>query len=527
MKEPMLWLKQNKTELLILLALLLIAIPAVYPLFHKGFFVTDDGEWMIIRFSAFYTALRDGQFPVRFLHSLNSGFGYPVPTFLYPGFMYLGIPIQIITSNFVNTIKIIIALSLIGSSVFMYFWLNKLFSKTPSFLGAVISLYIPYHLYDVYTRGSVGEILSFVFVPFILWMIEKESIFFTALGISLLILSHNTLAVLFIPLIILYGFLNIIFSRHRKKKLIYRFIFALILGFGMSSFFVIPAVFELPLTVFSRTAIANPLRYFADEKLIGQISVFIFMIALVTYIFKRKKITIYKQLIYIFLIFSIVSMVMSSAIGNPIWKIIPSSWIQFPFRLLSFLIISIPFLLAFVLTHINGIMRMVIIILVCFLTFSSTLPFSNPKEFIDKGDAYYFTNQATTTVHDEYMPIWIKQKPIQMPNEKVVIMKGKGSIEKITYNNKKITFTTKLDNDSVININTIYWPGWTVYADGKKVDINYSNPQGIIQINIPKGKHAVEANFSETSLRLIGDIISVISFLFLVLLSRTNKLKLV
>ena len=87
------FIRTNKETLLLLLLLCILFIPALLPLFHKGFFLTDDGEWMIIRFSAFHQALRDGQFPVRYLSRLNHGYGYPVASFLYPGFMYLSEPI--------------------------------------------------------------------------------------------------------------------------------------------------------------------------------------------------------------------------------------------------------------------------------------------------------------------------------------------------------------------------------------------------------------------------------------------------
>jgi len=104
-----------------LIAFILLAIfclPSILPLFHPGFFQSDDGEWMIIRFSAFFQALSDGQFPVRFLGRLNHEYGYPVANFLYPGFMYLGVPIHILGIGFVDTIKIIFGFSMIGSAIF-------------------------------------------------------------------------------------------------------------------------------------------------------------------------------------------------------------------------------------------------------------------------------------------------------------------------------------------------------------------------------------------------------------------------
>src|ERR1700722_14282859 len=150
----------KKKELLIILLLLALSIPAVLPLFHHGFFQSDDGEWMIIRLSAFYQAMHDGQFPVRFLQRLNFGYGYPVAEFLYPGSFYLGVLLHIIRFGFVNSIKIIFGLSLVGSSLFTYLWLRKLFARFPSFVGALFTLYLPYHLYDVYKRGSVGEVFA-------------------------------------------------------------------------------------------------------------------------------------------------------------------------------------------------------------------------------------------------------------------------------------------------------------------------------------------------------------------------------
>src|SRR5476651_2230152 len=140
----------KKKDLLIILLLLVLSIPAILPLFHHGFFQTDDGEWMIIRLSAFYQALHAGQFPVRFLQRLNFGYGYPVAEFLYPGSFYLGTFLHIIRFGFVNSIKGVIGLSFFGSVIFTYFWLKKMFSNFASLIGAVFALYLPYHLYDVY-----------------------------------------------------------------------------------------------------------------------------------------------------------------------------------------------------------------------------------------------------------------------------------------------------------------------------------------------------------------------------------------
>jgi len=164
-----------KKNLLFYIILFLLLTPSVVALFHKGFFPTDDGSWMVIRLSAFYEALRNGQFPVRFLPRLNNGYGYPVADFLYPLFMYIGTPIHVLGFSFVDTIKLIFGASLIGSSFFCFLWLRKIFGNIQSLVGSLTYTFFPYHLWDVYKRGSVGEVLALSIVPFILWSIEKYS----------------------------------------------------------------------------------------------------------------------------------------------------------------------------------------------------------------------------------------------------------------------------------------------------------------------------------------------------------------
>ena len=72
-----------------LLLIILFSLPIIIPLLKSGFIITDDADWFLIRFTAFHQTLREGQFPVRLLTRLNHGYGYPVASFNYPGYMYL------------------------------------------------------------------------------------------------------------------------------------------------------------------------------------------------------------------------------------------------------------------------------------------------------------------------------------------------------------------------------------------------------------------------------------------------------
>ncbi|HUQ85048.1 MAG TPA: hypothetical protein VM077_01880 [Candidatus Limnocylindrales bacterium] len=500
----------TKQNLFTLSVLILLSIPSILPLMHNGFFVTDDGEWMIIRLSAFYQAFADGQFPVRFLHRLNFDYGYPVATFLYPGIMYLGSIIHLFKIGFVDTIKIILALSMLGSSIFSYLWLRKFFDKISSLIGALFYVYTPYHLYDVYKRGSVGEVFAIAILPFIFWQIEKKSIFWPAIGISLLLLSHNSLALIFFPLIPLYLYFSLVCTSKNLRKSLLKTIIILASGIGVSGFFILPVLFEIHFTKFSVIDVSNPLEYFADISLIGWSTVLVILSSIFSYL-KYKKDYAFKNITILFLITGIISIFLSSELSSFIWQVMPSSFIQFPFRILSVTLICVAFLSAFAISKLGNIYRLIFSTFIIFVLIISAIPFAAPKEYINKGEGFYATNDASTTVKNEYMPVWVKEIPTTRPTQKIEIINGQGKIENIIQDSSSLSFNSDLESKSTIRINTIYWPGWKVYINNKQTDISY-NQRGVIEFISPKGISSIDLRFSETSLRLIGDVISIISF---------------
>jgi hypothetical protein len=493
--------------------LLIFSLFALFPLVTKGFFVTDDADWMIIRFSAFHQTLRDGEIPVRFLGRLNQEYGYPVSTFLYPGFMYLAEPFKLIGFGFVASIKIILGLSLLASSIFCYFWLKKFFDQFSSLIGAAFYLYLPYHLYDVYTRGSVGEVLALAILPFILWQIERKSMILASIGIGLLLLSHNILAALFLGFLLCYFGLDIFLAKKRKQSIL-RYACMLGLGGGLSAFFWIPALFELPYTVFSKTTISQWREYFASFPLIGFSVVIVLLFTL--FHMATKKIMLKKhRLTVLFFVVGILSLFFATAMSSFLWEILPVQFIQFPFRFLSLLLICVAFLVTVNISLLQGKRQIVIGIgLIAVLAFSA-YPFFQSIKYTQKDEGYYSTNMDTTTVHDEYMPLWVKTKPTVRAEKKVEISKGEGITSSVVYNNKQIQFAIESKKVTTVQINTIYWNGWKAFLDNKEIPIQYQNPKGVMRISVPNGKHEVIVLFSETPVRLLSDILSCISLCIL------------
>ncbi|OGK30429.1 hypothetical protein A3F29_00285 [Candidatus Roizmanbacteria bacterium RIFCSPHIGHO2_12_FULL_33_9] len=511
------WLLENKLNKIIFFAVaILFFLPALIGLFHSGFFLSDDGNWMVIRFSAFYEALRGGQFPVRFLPRLNNGYGYPVSDFLYPFFMYIGTPIKALGFSFVDTIKIIFWGSLIGSFIFTYLWLKKLFDQIPSLIGALAYTIFPYHLWDIYKRGSIGEALAFSIVPFILWFMEKRNLPLSSIGYGLLILSHNTLALLFLPVLFIY---NLISYNKFDKVSFLNSITALILGLGLSVFFWFPAFYDRQFTVFSQTKISDFSRYFITEENLSLYGfIFIFVILVSLYLLLNK---INKKVLF-FLAIVLISFFFTISKSKIIWEysFFPQL-VQFPFRFISVSVLSSSFLIAFFINQLRGKPLFIWTFIVLVLISISAWGYLFPKNYQYFPDSFYSTNQDTTTVKNEYMPKWVKGY-LKSYDKKTEIIKGDGEIKDMKVSGTNISFEAILNRESLIQINSVYFPGWKVSEKGEDKEILYEQ-NGLIRFDLPTGSHSIKASFGETKVRLISDFISAFSLFFLLFIFIRKK----
>jgi len=476
--------------------LLLFALPSIVSIFHSGFFQTDDGNWIIIRFASFFDSFRDGQIPVRLLSQSNHGYGYPVSNFLYPLYLYLGVPFKLLGLSYVTVIKLLFALCMLSSAIGMYVYLRTYFAKYASFVGSLVFLYAPYHLYDLTVRGSLGELLALGIAPFLLFSLKKNNLLFSSILTAALITSHNSLALVLLPVIFLITSIDT--NEKIKEKLK-----PLIFGIGISSFFWMVALYELPLTIFKQTNISNVGDYFAPLDLIGIPILIIFIWSGVLWI-KDKKSDILPLCIFFI---GIISLLMSSSLSQIVWNYLPGQFIQFPFRLLSVTIICAGFLAAYSLSNRSfKFFFGIILVLLLFLTNN----YFYPRGYDFYVEGFYSTNQATTTVKNEYMPLWVKEQPTEYSPQ--VWDAESGTIRDQVISSNKIILLADLPKEQKVFIKRIYYPGWKAYVNGNPADISYQNPKGIMEVLLPKGRSTVEMRFTETPFRLAADAVSIGSF---------------
>lgn len=483
--------------------LLLCSIVLFLPFFRAGFIATDDGSWMIIRLSAFYQSLREGQFPVRFLGRLNYEYGYPVANFLYPGFLYIGSVLHFLGMSFIAAIKSIIGFSVFGASVFLYLWLRKFFRRTPATVAAVGFIFGPYVGYDIYQRGSVGEILAFLWVAMALWAIETGRKSWATIAFAMLVLSHNSLALLFGVFIFSY-----LVATGRLKA----YSIPGMLAVGMSMFFWAPALYEQKYVQFASTTISDPRNYFVTFSTAWLMGFPALLAALLVW---TEKPFIKGKTFYI--LWYGFALMCAMPISVLLWRQeILASVFQFPFRFLAVTQIVGAWCIAAVLEMRHK--KMLGLLVILCLGFGMQFLFVRALVRLEHHpEEYYTTNEATTTIADEYFPRWVSQKPTKRPEQQVEFYQGAGTITPHAMTLSSVDFTVDVSEESIIQINTMYYPGMGVTLNNVLAPVDYRNPMGVMRVTIPQGTHRVVTGFRETVSRFVFDVVSVVcGLLFIV-----------
>ncbi len=516
---------------------LLISLPLLIPYFHPGYFPTHDGEWAVVRLADMFREVKDLQFPPRFSANLNFGYGYPLFNFAYPLPYYMGVFIHSVGFNFVDTIKIIFAASIPLSAFFMFLASRSIWKNDyAGIISAVLYLYFPYRLVDLYVRGSIGESVTFVLFPIILFALSKLNekpkawgyVLLGGVSFGLLILAHNIMSVLFSISVLIFFLASLISG---SKKIFWSYVFTGGLGFILSAFFWIPALLEKNNILLSVVPISDRNLYFVNIKQllfspwgygvptdiqngftyqVGWPFLLVLLLALLIIAYKafqKIKIDEMDKFSLVILIGILVFSILMFSFTKPIWKLPMLSEINYPWTILSQIGLLTSMLAGYlVLGKISRYVAFGIALLALLLY----LPLAKPSVYFDKGDGFYFTNQGTTTSSSELMPLWVKSHPVSSPVEKIEILKEKGKIENLMVKSNKIIFNANLENPATVRINTIYYPGWKITNNGKPVEINYQNQHGVMEVDLPQGANIVEAKFGETNLRLLADLMSLV-----------------
>ena len=524
----------------LLLLLLTVSILPLFDLLHQGLPVTHDGQDHVARIANFYLSLSEGHIVPRWAGNLNWGYGHPILMFLYPLPSYMASLFHLVGFSFVDATKLVFAVAYIASIFAMYLWGRAQFGNISGFIGALLYGFAPYRFVDLYVRGAIGEHVAFIWPPVIffgLLQLARNKRFagvIIAVAMAGLILSHNAISLMVLPLIALYGLYLYFFEAKTRFQFMVHGSWFISLGFLLSSFFWMPAFFEGKYTLRDivtkgglHDRFVSPFQFIYTswnygggnqlDKSIG-LAQWLSVIASLYLFWKTRRKEI-RWFVGTCLVVFLSSLILMTAPSEIIWQNIALlQKFQFPWRLLTASVIVTAAIAAACSSLFKKKLLHYIAGGIVFITLLSTFPMWKAKEYQVKPERFYTDIYESTTDTGESSPIWSVRFMERRPAAPIEVIDGQVTITSLGRSTTLHRYEIAASKKTRIVENTLYFPGWKIYVDGVETLVEFQDPnyRGLMTFWVEEGTHMVEAVFGETKLRRTSNALSIIGIILLV-----------
>lgn len=489
----------------------------------------------LIFFHGFSKAFFEGQFPVRFIEGGYPGFNMAQFNFYPPMFYYLAMVPKLFglsnTAAFNSTILSMWVLS----GVFMYLFSKRHFGKTGGVVAAVFYLLVPYHLLQLFVRMALAEFTAAAFAPALFWAIDSKKPLLISIFTAAFLLSHNVTIIIFGPVILAYLFL-------KRDGLRAKFL-GLLVGLGLSAFFLLPAFLETGFTYLAnKTTAASDfhLHFVCFNQLFdpawgfggsvsGCVDLMSFQLGIahwaILVIAGILLIITRKSLIAFFLLVTFFALFMTLPASAFIWEKVPYiSFLQFPWRYLTLAAFAASFLAGAAASrrHLLAIFLLLLSIF-CYARFAST-PYTISESQVNFDNNNFLKGpEGELTPNydhpDDFDSAWVKKQPkiLDVPKNEVQVLTGKAEVLSSNLTTADKHYLLDVAEPAVARFYTHYFPGWFVKLNGQQIAFSYNNDFGYIDVNVPPGNQEVELVFGDTPIRSLANNISLFSLVFLLL----------
>lgn len=535
---------------LFIFGVLISGILASRTLFLHNFYFNMHDDLQMMRQLELEKCFKDMQIPCRWVPDMGYGFGFPLFNY-YPQLPYLfGEVFRLFSLPFNDVAKLTFALGIIASGISMYFLSSEFFGKKGGLVSAIFYIWAPYRAVDVYVRGAMNESWAWIFFPLILLFIYKliskrinvRHLILLAMSIAGLLLTHNLMVMIFLPVALLWAIFWLV--KGKSLKPFFGLFLAGILALGLSSFFTLPAVFEqkyvhidsltsdyfryeghfttINQLFLSRSWGDGPSIFGPYDNLafpIGQVHwvlISIISLFLIVKIIKARKISNIDWVIIFGVAVGTVGAFMTHERSTFIWIWFPIlKIVQFPWRFLTLNVFGyalaaggIVYLIPKKIVYLTICLSSALVIFFNWNYFAPVHagPLTDDMKFT--GEAWRIQMQAGIR---DYLPITAKDDPNEARKNLVDVVSGVGEISNENMGTDWASFSINLKKDLVVRINIFEFPGWQATVDGKNKEIYVDSKEewGRMYINIPEGNHMVYLKLENTPLRTVANAISL------------------
>jgi hypothetical protein len=506
-------MKITKYEVVFLVALgaLIYCLPLLWIL--RPTLESSDLNLYLISFIQFSNQFWNGEIYPRWLPATNDGIGSPVYIYYGPFSAYLFALLEWLGAYDPNgfiRLFILFFLSIFSSGLLVYGWLKERFDASFSALAAIIYTVIPYKLFPICLQVSLPQVLSHLPMIMCLWgteklLREKSGGLMLVCGYALLILTHPPTFLTFAWIPFVYAFF--VASKHNRFKTIGYIAILLFIALAVTSFYWLVFWENRPFVQVDRYI--GPGRIYTDMYF-SIVNDFFFLphilllvpAALILYKFSVES---HNRGFCIFILFiSIVFVCMITPLSIPVLWVFPIlEYLQFPSRYYNAFMIPIAICVAYafwrgkLVVYQSVILSGLFVVTVFTLTFFRAYDDTGKFEYIQSTSFIYAPEYCPRSTPTEFCSLEAQQQyykkiaPVAVRSGSAVAVHTNKADWPIRANISVMTTSAS------IVFRHRYFPGIRLVNDlnGQELPIEPSAPDGLIQVNLPKGQYSLSVSF--------------------------------
>lgn len=521
-----------------------------------GYAQGHDTIYHIARTVGTEIALKEGQILPLISSNFVNDFGYSWNIFYPPLPNYIMMAIKVIMHSYIAALNILYFLTIAISGILMFNFIKKVTKSSKiGLLASILYMLAPYRLVDIYIRGALGEVMTFMFLPLVfhgLYNILEDNgkrHYLLAIGAIGLLLSHNISTLLAIIACVIYILVNIkkVFNKKVIKYLTINVIFII----TIVMFFYGPMMqnkLSTDYAVFKELKGSSELLHdhsvYMYQLLFGKMQYqwsyslndensqnidMCFAIGLTLIVpllftpFVYSKVEKSKRKMYITtLIVGLLFLVLTTTIIP--WTKLPEfmGFIQYSYRFLLIATFLLSIIAAINIAKITEKLELKTIMIYTMIALMYITPLLQAAQIVKGLDWKEFYNTekieegqvfSSFCATYEYLPskAFNNKDYIATRSQEPIIQEGNGDISESNKEKLKITF--KIENvtqDTKIELPFTYYLGYTATINGEKLEISESD-NGFIQITVKEGQEGhIEAKYTGTTLYYVCLAISII-----------------
>jgi len=531
---------------------------AVLPLAGPDyFFDAHDAKHTAFFLTEFDAAIRDGVWYPGWATDQALGYGYPTFVLYPPLAYYLAEGFHLLGAGKIAALKWVWALATIGSGLTMYAYARHVLGRTRGLLAAIIYVYVPFHLADIYVRGDLVEYSVFVWMPLALLafhrLVEEPTprrVGLAGLAHGAVWLTHNVTGLAFTLLLAAYVLFCILADGKTWRARFTKAAAALggaLLGMGIAAALILPNLFErgfvnqeqwvragydysqhfVQFTHFLSSAWGympgSPGAVGGMSFQLGAVALILAVVATVAALWRQGR---ERALILFFAAATLLIAFLMLPASAGLWEMLPlAALIQFPWRLLALTAVTLAILSGFAIPKAEGAKLdapVLVLILVAVLgSYAYTLPQYTPIP--ENAEKPLFSIEFELTYTDmRGMTAWTQEFPTDSPlveqylaGDELVTAKAlapSATVEMIRAGGASDELWVRSPEGTALQFYTYYFPGWRVYVDDELLPewaLRPESPYGLLTVDVPPGEHHVLLRWGDTPLRLTGKILTL------------------